>query len=320
MKWLIILLVSFTSFLFFIAIFQMVFMSDKRMKKRMKYFLQVNDQKKLSRKNFNVLVQMQMYNQNVQEKFMSKNKNKRLEVLLQSAGVPIKPFEYVIFQVISTIFIALLLFLVTYNVLFLLIGAVFGFMLPKWWIKHMQKKRIQKFNTALPDMITTLVGSLRAGFSFAQALQTVVEESDPPISDEIEITLREMQYGSTMEEALEELNARMPSEDLELMIQAIVIQRQIGGNLASILETIVSTIRERNKIQRQVQTLTAQGKLSGIVIGLLPVVLSLALYLIEPEYIGTLFTHQVGLMLVAAAVISGLIGLVLIRKMTTIEV
>jgi tight adherence protein B len=129
-----------------------------------------------------------------------------------------------------------------------------------------------------------------------------------------------MQYGSHMEDALHQLKERMPSEDLELMIQAILIQRQIGGNLATVLETIVQTIRDRNKIQRQVQTLTAQGRLSGTVIGLLPIVLGMLIYLIQPAYIGTLFHHPIGILMMICGMVSGIIGFMLIRKLTTIEV
>jgi tight adherence protein B len=129
-----------------------------------------------------------------------------------------------------------------------------------------------------------------------------------------------MQYGTSMEDALTEWKERMPSEDLDLMIQAILIQRQIGGNLAVILETIVQTIRDRSRIQRQVTTLTAQGRLSGMVIGLLPFVLGILLYLIQPSYIGSLFKNPIGIGMVAASLVSGVIGFMLIRKITTIEV
>lgn len=169
-------------------------------------------------------------------------------------------------------------------------------------------------------MVTTIVGSLRAGFSFPQALKTVAEEAESPVRDEIDIVIKEMQYGSTLDNALEELKERMPSEDLDLMIQAILIQKQVGGNLATILDTIIQTIRDRNKIQRQILTLTAQGRLSGVIIGALPIVLAIVLYLIEPSYIGTLFTHPLGIGMMILGVVFGIVGFIMIRKMTTIEV
>lgn len=320
MKWIILLLASCTSFLMFMAVLHLIFDSNKRLNKRLKRYLAMNDSKPLTSKKFNVLVQMQLYKQNVREHMLSKQKNEKLAQLLARAGIPIKPEEYIIFQWITTALCGGLFFILFGKLLFALVGVIVGFMFPRWWIRKKQRDRLNQFNDSLQDMITTVIGSLRAGFSFSQALKTVVDESESPIKEEIDLVLKEMQYGSTMEDALHQLKERMPSEDLDLMIQAILIQRQIGGNLATVLETIVQTIRDRNKIQRQIRTLTAQGRLSGIVIGALPIVLGFVLYLIQPEYIGTLFHHPIGMIFTVCGVISGCIGFVLIRKVTTIEV
>lgn len=320
MKYFILVLFLFTSFMLFISILQLVFLSDRRLAKRMKHYLDLQAGKGLDRKKFSLLVQMQITKQRIRTQVLTKDKNQKIEIMLRRAGVPIKPEEYVLFQWISTALVGGILFIVAGKILFLLIGAVIGFMLPKWYIKKKERERIIKFNESLADMITTIVGSLRAGFSFPQALKTVVEEASSPIKEEMETVLKEMQYGSSIEDSLRDLKERMPSEDLELMIQAILIQRQVGGNLATVLDKIVETIRDRTKIQRQIVTLTAQGKLSGIVIGLLPLILGFVIYLIEPDYIGTLFSHPVGIAMIGGGLISGIIGFVLIRKITTIEV
>jgi tight adherence protein B len=290
------------------------------MEKRLKHYLATNDRKILDRRNLNVFVQISQYNQKLRQQMLSKKKNKKLEQFLQQSGLPIKPEEYIMFRWMSTLLCAGLLYLFTGNFFFLILGAVLGYLVPQWWVKKKKKQRITKFNDGLPDMISTVIGSLRAGFSFAQALKTVSEEADSPIKEEIEFVLKEMQYGSTLDDALQELKERMPSEDLELMIQAILIQKQVGGNLATVLDTIVQTIRDRNKIQRQIVTLTAQGRLSGVVIGLLPVIVGVLIYFIEPDYISTLFTHPLGLMLLGAGVFSGTVGFIFIRKLTMIEV
>lgn len=245
---------------------------------------------------------------------------KKLEPFLAGAGVSIRPEKYVLLQWISSSLCAGLLYLIFGIIYFGLIGFVIGFKIPRWWMQQIKKDRLNRFNDGLQDMITTIIGSLRAGFSFVQALKAVVDESESPIKEEIELVLKEIQYGRTMEAALQQLKERMPSEDLDLMIQAILIQRQIGGNLALILETIVQTIRDRNKIQRQIRTLTAQGRLSGIIIGALPIVLGTLLYLIQPDYIGTLFHHRIGVIFLLGGSISACIGFILIRKLTTIEV
>jgi tight adherence protein B len=320
MKYLFLLLTLLTAFLFFYGLLKLIFMSNKRMHRRMKHFLEMKDVNKIDKTNFNVFVQVQMYKQKVRDEVLSKEKNKKLAVMLEQAGVPLKPEEYVLFQWILTVLLAMLFLLITDSFLFLAIGAAVGFVAPGLWIKKKKKKRITQFNDGLPDLITTVVGSLRAGFSFPQALMTVVEEAQSPVKEEMERVLKEMQYGSTIEDSLNELKMRMPSEDLDLMIQAIIIQRQVGGNLATVLDKIVETIRDRMRIQRQITTLTAQGRLSGIIIGLLPLILSIFLYMIEPDYIGTLFTNAIGWVMIGAGTISGLIGFVLIRKITTIEV
>lgn len=318
---LLIILVLFSSCLFFVALLQLIFLTDKRLQKRLNHYLQMGHEgKKLDRNKFNILVQFRLANQQLKNKLLTKKSSSKLEVKLKRAGVPLKPEEYMLFQFISTMLAGMLLYIFSGKIFFLLFGFVVGYYIPRVWLRKKQQQRINKFNNTLPDMITTIVGSLRAGFSFPQALKTVVEEADSPMKEEMGMVLKEMQYGNSIEEALDSLKERMPSEDLELMIEAILIQRQVGGNLATVLDKIVETIRDRMRIQRQILTLTAQGRLSGTVIGLLPVILAIVIYFIEPEYISTLFTHPIGLIMVAIGLFAGIIGFILIRKLTVIEV
>ncbi|WP_276355441.1 type II secretion system F family protein [Cohnella caldifontis] len=320
MTWVMTGMVLASAFLLFAAVLGLLFQSDKRMEKRMKRFLALNDRQKLGRKKLDWLVQLRLYKQAVREKVLTKKRSGRLEKMLSLSGVPLKPEEYVLFQWICTALGAGLFYLISDEALLLALGAAAGFAFPRLWIDRKRKARMKAFEEGLLDMLTTIIGSLRAGFSFAQALRTVADESEGPIREEAETVLKDMQYGATMEDALGEWKERMPSEDLNLMIQAILIQRQIGGNLAVVLETIVQTIRDRARIQRQVSTLTAQGRMSGTVIGLLPFALAIILYFIEPKYIGTLFHNPIGIGMVAGGLFSGFIGFLLIRKITTIEV
>ncbi|WP_261176399.1 type II secretion system F family protein [Anaerobacillus sp. CMMVII] len=221
---------------------------------------------------------------------------------------------------IAALISGLLLNLILGNLLFLIVGFLVGYLVPIWWVKKKHTERLRKFNEGLPDMITTIIGSLRAGFSFQQALKSVVDEADSPIRDEMDIVIKEMQYGRSIEESLNELKERMPSEDLDLMIQAILIQRQVGGNLATILDKIVETIRDRTRIQQQILTLTAQGRLSGMVIGFLPIILGLLIYVISPDYMASLFNNPIGLLMVGVGLFFGTIGFIFIRKLTSIEV
>lgn len=321
MFWYLPLMVGFTGVLFFYGIFHLLFLRNKRLEKRMKHYLKhAESGKKLDKQKLKALVDIRLARKNIAQKFMSNKKSNQLEELLKSSGIPIKPEEYIFFQWISTALAGLLLYIVSGDIWIGIIGIPIGYMFPKWYVKRKQRNRVNAFNEGLPDMITTLIGSLRAGFSLPQSLQTVVEEGESPIKEEMEQVLREMQYGSSLEDALNGLYNRMPSQDLELMIQAILIQRQVGGNLATVLDKIVQTIRDRTKIQRQITTLTAQGRLSGIVIGVMPIILTLVLYIIQPSYIGTLFKNPIGLILVGVGLVSAVIGFVLIKKVTTIEV
>jgi tight adherence protein B len=305
--------------MFFFFLIHFLFPYEKRLERRFKQFLQFDhkDQRDQKFKHF-VNISLKKAVKKPQPSF--KRSNEKLEIMLNRAGLPLRPEEYIMFKMISAAFVALLLYLVFGEAIFFIVGGGIGYVFPKWLINRKQKKRLEKFNLELPDMIATIVGSLRAGFSFTQALKTVVEEANGPIKEEMERVIKDMQYGTSLEEALNELKIRMPSEDLDLMIQAIVIQRQVGGNLATVLEKIVQTVRDRQKIQRQIITLTAQGRLSGIVIGLLPVFVGTFIYFIEPNYIGLLFEHPIGMIMLGLGVVSACIGFFIIRKMTVIEV
>lgn len=247
-------------------------------------------------------------------------RNEQLEQTLSLAGVPLKAEEFVVFRWFAVLISGGLFFLPSHQIVMFLIGGLLGYYLPLVWLKRKQKKRVQLFNAGMPGMLTSIIGSLKAGFSFLQSLQMVAEESDSPIKEEIGFVLKLIQYGTSMEEALIEWKKRMPSEDLDLLVEAILIQRQVGGNLAFLLEKIVDTMRARNKLENQVQTLTAQGRLSGMIIGFLPVGLGVVIYFLNPDYITPLFTHPIGQGLLIAAVISEVTGFMFIRKITTIEV
>ncbi|RHW43175.1 type II secretion system protein [Neobacillus notoginsengisoli] len=320
MKLILLVLVLFSSFLLFYAVFKTFFSRSQTVEKRIERYLASPENVEVNEKDLDLFARYASARKNLTKKLVTKKKNNKLETTLARSGVPLKPDEYVLFQWIATGFFGILMVLLFTHWIWAVPGAIFGYLLPGFILKKKEKERIEKFNEGLSDMITTIIGSLRAGFSFPQALKSVAEEADSPIKEEIESVIKSMQYGSSIEEALNELKERMPSEDLDLMIQAILIQRQVGGNLATVLEKIVETIRDRTRIQRQIKTLTAQGRMSGMVIALLPFFLGIALYFIQPEFISSLFTHPVGLGMVAAGVTSSVIGFIFIRKITQIEV
>ncbi|MFD1707618.1 type II secretion system F family protein [Siminovitchia sediminis] len=247
-------------------------------------------------------------------------KKDQTEEQLNSAGIPIKAEEFLAFRVFSVFIAGGLLYILSDRILFFGLGAVIGWMLPGIWLKLKKAKRIKKFNESLPGFISAVTGSLRAGFSFPQALKMAEEESLSPMKEELGIVLKAMQYGASVEEALVDWKTRMQSEELELMVEAILIQRQVGGNLAFLLDKISDTLRERKKLDNEVKTLTAQGRMSGVIISLLPIILGILIFFMNPDYISTLFSHPIGRTMLVMAVIGEIIGYLSIKKITRIEV
>lgn len=201
-----------------------------------------------------------------------------------------------------------------------LIAGTVGWFLPAFVIKSKIKKRIKLLNEQLGDAITMISNSLKAGYSFFQAIDMVAEEMSGPISEEFSTLKKEINLGLSTEKALENMVSRVSSEDLELIVTAVMIQRQVGGNLAEVLNNITSTIRDRVKIKGELRTATAQGKISGMVISLLPVVLCGIIFLINPQQMGLLFTRPLGQLMIGVAVMMELIGIVMIRKVVKIEI
>lgn len=189
-----------------------------------------------------------------------------------------------------------------------LIGAVAGAFAPRMYVKRQQKQRLQKFNDQLSDMLNLMVNGLRAGYSTMQAMEAISKELPAPICDEFRRVVQEMQIGISMETALENLLRRIPSEDLDFVITAINVQREVGGNLSEILDNISFTIRERVRIKGEVRVLTSQVRTSGTVLSLIPFFLTLVLWFLNPEYL--MAATQGGLIctVVIICLVLGLIG------------
>ncbi len=207
------------------------------------------------------------------------------------------------------------------------IGAVVGFMLPRYWLNRRRAARLRAFNGQLADTITLIANALRAGSSFLQAVELVVRETRPPISIEFGRVIREVNLGLPFDQALENMLRRVRSDDLELMVTAISIQHQVGGNLAEILDSIAFTIRERVRIKGEIRTLTAQQRLSGYVVGFLPFGLTGILFLIAPTFMQPMFRKPpeilglpAGVIVLSIAGVAMLTGFMLIRRIVDIEV
>jgi len=199
------------------------------------------------------------------------------------------------------------------------VGAAFSG-LPFFWLSFRRKRRLNKFAAQLPDALELIARSLRAGHSLAAGFQLVSSEGSDPIAEEFGRVFEEQNLGIPFEEALENLAKRIPNLDLKFFVTAIVLQRQTGGDLAEILDKIGRLIRERFKIWGQVQALTGEGRLSGIVLLSLPPVLFITVYRMNPEYIELLFTDDLGKKMLMFGIVSQLVGALVIRKIINIRI
>jgi tight adherence protein B len=249
------------------------------------------------------------------------------------ADLRLKVSEYLVIWVGTTIGLPLLMLVLSPvmptlgNPLILLFGAFLGFMLPRFWLNRRKSSRVNAFNKQLPDTITLIANALRAGSSFLQAIELVVRESPPPASTEFGRVIREVNLGLSFDVALENMVRRVKSEDLELMATAISIQHTVGGNLAEILDSIAFTIRERVRIKGEIRTLTAQQRMSGYVVGFLPIALAAFLFVAAPQFMEPMFDARAAVMgLPIGILILGLggfmmfLGFMIIRRIVDIEV
>ncbi len=212
---------------------------------------------------------------------------------LSRSDVKLRVSEYIVVVILSTIGVAAAGYFFFNNSLILaLVGALVGMRLPRMYLGFAGNRRINTFNDQLGDTLNLWVNALRSGYSVLQGMETIATELPPPVSVEFERVVQEVRLGLSVEQALANMYRRVPSEDLDLVITAVNIQREVGGNLAEVLDTISFTIRERVRIKGEIRTLTAQGRISAWIISLLPVALGLLLYSINPDYVSELWVQE----------------------------
>jgi tight adherence protein B len=240
---------------------------------------------------------------------------------LEAAGVPLRAAEWTLIHVgVALLFPLLLLLLSGGAILPTLVGLVLGLALPWLYLSFKESRRTSAFLTQLPDTLQMVAGSLSAGYSVPQALDTVVREGQQPITGEFNRALVETRLGVPIEQALEGVASRMKSRDFEWVVMAIRIQREVGGNLAEVLTTVAGTLRERERLRRQVQVLSAEGRLSAWILGALPPVFALYLILSKPDYLRPLVTQPLGWVLVGTGITLLTVGVLWMRQAVKVEV
>ena len=245
---------------------------------------------------------------------------KQLDLMMVRAGLPLLGSEFLAISAGGALLVFVIFALATRNpvtgllALLLFLAADFVF------VQRRITKRLDNFQRQLADCLSLVANSLRAGFSFLQTMEIISREMEPPMSTEFERVMRDTSLGKSLDEALRDMDERVGSADFSLVVTAVLIQQQVGGNLATILDTIRSTITERIRIRREVNTLTAQGKMSGIVLACIPVALALFFYITSPEYLTPLLTTDIGKLAIIGTVFLVIVGFIIIHKIVDIKV
>jgi tight adherence protein B len=243
----------------------------------------------------------------------------RVEEKLEQADLPVRPTEAIFFYLVGVfvVFVAALLLLGLPGGLLFGVFAAVG---PLLFLELRRKRRLRKFEMQLPDVLNLFAGSMRAGFSFSQALEAVAEEASEPSGRELQRCFTESRLGRPIEDALEDSAHRMHSVDLMWAVMAIRIQREVGGNLAELLDTVARTMTERERLKREILALTAEGRLSAWILGIFPPAFALILYAIQPDYMKVLFQETIGIIAVGVSAVMATFGFFWLRKLMAIEV
>ena len=243
---------------------------------------------------------------------------------LAKADIPLKANEFVAIQFLAVMTAMMIGTMILKNLGLAIVLAIIAYIAPLMWVNIARAQRKQAFNNQILDTLIMIANGLKAGYSFLQALEMVSRESVPPMSKELKRVLKENSLGMNLEDTLIALNNRVESEDWDLVTTVVLIQRQVGGNLAEVLEKIGKTIRERMRIKGDIVTKTAQAKVSGMLVAALPFGLGFMIYVLNPGFMSKLFTFQMGWyrgwMLVVAGLLWECIGILIIKKIVDIEV
>lgn len=243
-----------------------------------------------------------------------------LDFRMQQAGIPLLGTEFLVLLGVSMVVAFFVGLFITKRWPVGLMAAV-GVAMAEWvYVLIKIDRREAAFTNQLGDCLTMVANAMRAGFSFLQAMELISKEMEPPMSTEFQHVMRDISLGASVERALEDMDKRVGSPDFSLVVTAVLIQQQVGGDLARILDTISETIQDRIRMRREVKTLTAQGRMSGWVLAALPVATGLLLSTISPGYMDPLLTDRLGHMAIAAAIILEIIGFFVIQRIVDIDV
>lgn len=248
------------------------------------------------------------------------SRRSRLDLMMVRAGLPLLGSEFLAISAGLSLFVFIIFALATFNPVTGLLAAFLFLAADFVFVQRRVSRRLNSFQRQLADCLSLVANSLRAGFSFLQTMEIISREMEPPMSTEFERVMRDTSLGKSLDEALHDMDERVGSADFSLVVTAVLIQQQVGGNLATILDTIRETISERIRLRREIGTLTAQGRATGIILACIPIALFMFFYLTSPEFIKPLLTTSIGHLAIGAAAVMEIIGFIIITKIVDIKI
>jgi tight adherence protein B len=238
---------------------------------------------------------------------------------LAKAGLRLTSSEYLLIQFSLALGLALLgLWVFGFTLPFLLLGGL-GFMAPQIYMRRKQEQRLRAFTDQLGNMITLLSNALKTGYSLGQAIEIIAKKAPPPVSDEFEVVTTSIHFGTSVEEALAALVKRIQSSDLDFVVVAILLHRKVGGNLPEILDNIADTIRDRLRMKREMNVLTAHARGSATMISALPLILGVVMYAITPKYFAPMLQSPIGWFLLVVAGALVVVGNILMNRLGKVD-
>ena len=247
------------------------------------------------------------------------NISKNLDFILKQAGIPLLGAEFIVVALICAVFGTVALYVITFNLSIAPLAGIGIILMMLLWVRMRVNKRRKAFTEQLGDCLTTVANALRAGYSFQQAMDVVAREMEPPMSTEFERVTTDVAMGVTLEDALQQMNRRVGSRDFDLVVTAVLIQREIGGNLAQILDTISYTINERIRMKREINALTAQGRFSAWVLMILPFIVAAFCWVFNHDQMLIFGNEDIGRIALVAIIVMQIFGFIVIRRIVDIE-
>ena len=241
---------------------------------------------------------------------------------IEKADLKITPTELILAMVGVSMGVAVVLWLLVpaYGPIAAALGFVLGMLIVRSYVRYLGRRRVRQFEEQLPDALSILATSVKGGFSLFQALQLIAREAPEPSKTEFLRVIQEVSLGARMDDALAGLSRRMPTEDVDILVTVIALQQQTGGSLAHVLEVVASTVRERHRVEREIRSMTAQQRMSAILLVALPYILAVVIFGISPTYMSSMFTWGWVLCLPSGAIILSIVGLLIMRKIASIDV